>query len=216
MSGEQEKVYKELKRDFLTELADGEILAVPHILSRLGKLLQVTGGFCYMPDNPCNAYHFPNNAKLTELMDVLDELGDKQVIIWASYREEIKLIEMALRAKKYSPLIIFGDTPAQDRLGIIAQFHQGLSQYLIGNAACMGEGLSIYAPYVLVYSRSWKLAERIQSLGRSHRPGAEKFQNVTVIDLVIGESIDQSVLEVLEKKEDLLQGFRIETVRGMI
>jgi len=216
MSGEQEKVYKELKRDFLTQLADGQILSVPQILPRLGKLLQVTGGFAYMPDNPRQAYPFPNNAKLNELIDVLEELGDSPVIIWASYREEIRLIEAALREQKYSPLVIFGDTPAADRLGIIAQFHQGLSQYLIMNPSVMGEGITALSPYVIYYSRSWKLSDRIQSLGRSHRPGAEKYSNVTVIDLVVGDSIDQSVLKALEKKEDLLQGFRIETVRGMV
>jgi len=116
MSGEQEKVYKEIKKDFLTQLANGEILSVPQILPRLGKLLQVTGGFCYMPDDPHKAYPFPSNAKMTELLAVLEELGNKQVIIWATYREEIKLLDQALRATGRSPLVIFGDTPVGDRL----------------------------------------------------------------------------------------------------
>ena len=45
LGGEQRRVYEELRKDFLAELDHGEILAVPDILPRLVKLLQVTGGF---------------------------------------------------------------------------------------------------------------------------------------------------------------------------
>jgi len=215
ISGEQEKVYKELKKDFLTQLANGEILAVPHILSRLGKLLQVTGGFVYMPDNP-NAYLFSNNAKLNELMDVLDELGDKQVIIWANFREEIDLIERALRAKGFSPLVLKREVPSEERLPIIAAFHEGISQYIIASPTLISEGVTILAPYIISYSRSWKLKDRIQSLGRSDRPGSEQFDNITVIDLLVPDTFDETVMQSLDRKEDLLQNFRIETVRGMV
>jgi len=85
------------------------------------------------------------------------------------------------------------------------------------NPSVMGEGITCLASYIVYFSRSWKLSDRIQSLGRSHRPGAEKIaKNVTVIDLIVSDSIDQSVFQALEKKEDLLEGFRVEKVRGMV
>ena len=67
-----------------------------------------------------------------------------------------------------------------------------------------GRGATILVPYVIYFSRGWKLVERLQSLGRHHRPGAERYESVTVIDLIAGGTVDEKVLRSIDEKEDLL------------
>ena len=112
--------------------------------------------------------------------------------------------------------MIDGSTPAFDRLFITEQFNRSQDGVLVANPAVAGEGLTILAPYVIYYSRGWRLGDRIQSLGRSHRPGAEQFNNVTVIDVVAKDTIDERVLEALEGKTELLEKVRPGTVRSMV
>ena len=110
---------------------------------------------------------------------------------------------------------INGDTPEEEREFLLDCFKHGDFQYLCSNPACVGEGLTILVPYVIYFSRGWKLVERIQSLGRHHRPGAEKYESVTVIDLIAGGTVDEKVLRSLDEKEDLLAALNPKKAREL-
>lgn len=217
MGEEQAKAYKELKQHFLTELKNEQeygpdfILTAPYVLPRITKLLEIANGFVYKEGE--KAHRFKTNSKLTELKNLLEEIGDKRVVIWCAFREEIDMISGVLGKASHA---ITGGTAAEDRQPLVDLFNRGVLQYLITNPAVGGEGLTILAPYVIYYSRSWKLGERIQSLGRHHRPGAEQFENVSVIDLVTKDSVDEDVMTALESKEDLLKSVTPEVFRRMI
>ena len=79
LSTEQEHAYWELKTQYVTEL-EGEEFAALHVLSRVTKLLEITSGFLYRDDEP--TYWFKQSSKVAELKDVLQQIGDKQVMIW--------------------------------------------------------------------------------------------------------------------------------------
>jgi SNF2 family DNA or RNA helicase len=213
LSVEQAKVYRDLKRHFVAELADGGELAALHILSRLTKLLEITSGFAYRDDAP--PYRFKENAKLDELKNLLEQIGNKRVCIWAAFREDISIIHEALAAE-HAPEIIWGDTPGDQRQDIVDRFNHNDCQYLICNAATAGEGLTILAPYAIYYSRNWKLGERLQSLGRHDRPGAEMFESVTIFDLIARGCADETVMARLDGKEDLLKSISPKSFREMV
>ena len=237
MGEEQHKAYKELKQHFLTELKSEQeqgpdfILTAPYVLLRITKLLEIANGFVYKEGE--KAHHFKQNSKLTELKNLLEEIGDKRVVIWCAFREEIEMIYHAIshedsgltfhgasiywdKDTRFRTLVLTGNTESELRQPIVDAFNTGKFQYLITNPAVGGEGLTILAPYVIYYSRSWKLGERIQSLGRHHRPGAEKYDNISVIDLVTQDTVDQDVMKALESKEDLLKSVTPETFKRMI
>lgn len=214
LSGEQARVYKELKKEFVAELDNSkEPLAALQILPRVTKLLEITSGFAYRDDQP--PYRFKENAKLRELKAVLEEIGDRRVVIWCAFREDVEIIcDFYHDTEMGGGLnIIHGDTPVSDRQAFVDQFNADAIQYLIANPACAGEGLTILAPYVIYYSRGWKLGERIQSLGRHDRPGSEQFENVTVIDLIAKDTVDERVLAALDAKENLLQSLNPRTAK---
>jgi SNF2 family DNA or RNA helicase len=203
LGDEQRRVYKELKREFMADLDDGTVVLAAQILPRITKLIEVTSGFLYTETEPGkrSTYRFKQNAKLNELHLVLADLGNKRTVIWASFKEDIAIVRDSLLDAR----VITGDTPAAERQSIVDLFNSNQFQYLICNPQAAGEGLTILAPYAIYFSRGWKLGERLQSLGRHDRPGAEQFSNITVIDLVAENTIDVEVLNALQGKEDLLR-----------
>lgn len=213
LSEEQRKVYAQLKRDFVVELESGEELAALHILSRVQKLLEITSGFAYRENEP--TIRFSNNAKLNELKAVLEEIGKQRVVVWCSFREDAAMICEALTGLGEIGQIT-GDTKQENRQAIVDQFNRGEIQYLVCNASCAGEGISLYTPYSIYYSRGWKLGEREQSLGRHDRPGSEQFSNVTIIDLVAADTVDEEVMKALETKKDLLKSITPQYYRRML
>lgn len=215
MSEEQRRASGDLTRHFLTELKDGHILTAPQILARMTKLIEIANGFVYREGE--KPYRFSPNPKIKDMKDLLNEIGDQRVVIWAAYREDIKIIGEALSAAYgESPFTLWGETDAESRQIIADSFNAGDNLRLVANPAVAGEGLTLLAPYVIWYSRSWKLGERLQGLGRHHRPGAERYSNVTVIDLIARGTMDERVMQALEGKEDLLQSITPESFRRMM
>jgi SNF2 family DNA or RNA helicase len=215
LDDEQRRVYKELKREFMADLDDGTIVLAAQILPRITKLIEVTSGFLYTETEPGkrSTYRFKQNAKLNELHLVLAEIGNKRTVIWASFKEDIAIVRNSL---SLDARVITGDTPAAERQNIVDLFNSNQFQHLICNPQAAGEGLTILAPYAIYFSRSWKLGERLQSLGRHDRPGAEQFENITVIDIVAENTIDVEVLNALHGKEDLLKSINPKRIREML
>jgi SNF2 family DNA or RNA helicase len=189
----------------------------------VNKLLQICSGFAYRHETDEPAYHFKQNAKLAELKEVLEEIGNQRVIIWTAFKEEVEIIrEFIIKHRRDKVLEvplgyqITGDTPQRDRQPIVDAFNRNQCQYLICHPACAGEGLTILAPYAVYYSRGWKLGERLQSLGRNDRPGSEQFDNLTVIDLVCPGTVDDEVMKALSDKKDLLDTINPRSFKEMM
>ena len=215
LTDEQKRALKDLKRHYLTELNDGIILTAPHIAPRIQKMLEIENGFVYREGE--ETYRFNPNPKLRELKILLDEIGNQRVVIWATFKEEVDMIAEALidwGCKSFATLV--GSTAKEERQELVDRFNEDKFKYLITNAAVGGEGLTLLCPYAIWYSRGWKLVHRLQSLGRHDRPGAEQFDNLTMIDIVAQGEWDEKVWVSIESKKDLLKSVTPESFKRMI
>ena len=138
-----------------------------------------------------------------ELLDILDECGGK-VIIWASFRESIRQIEKAIQEKYKDKSVVatyFGDTPADERQGIINRFQDPKDKlrFFLGNQATGGYGITLTAANtVIYYSNTFDLEKRIQSEDRAHRIG--QTNKVTYIDITTEKTIDEKIVKALRNK----------------
>ena len=103
LSEEQKKVYKQMKQMALAQL-NGKVVTTATALTQIMRLQQITCGHFKADDGSIQDI---KNNRLTELMDVLDELEGKAVI-WAHYQHDVRKI---IRKSKRSTV--------QDRLWII-------------------------------------------------------------------------------------------------
>jgi SNF2 family DNA or RNA helicase len=98
----------------------------------------------------------------------------------------------------------YGDTDMDERKRVVAEFQDPESEmrFFVGNPSTGGYGLTLTAANTMVYySNSFDLEKRLQSEDRAHRIGQTK--NVTYIDLIAVNTIDEKIVKALRSKIDI-------------
>ena len=215
LSKEQKEIYAQLKETALAFTEDGKVMSTVNVMTQLMRLHQVTCGTFKADDGTVK--HLPNN-RIQALMDCLEET-DGKVIIWATYREDIKKIVESLK-KAYgeaSTVEYHGGVDATLRQEHIAQFQQekGPTRYFVGNAQTGGYGITLTAANTVIYfSNSYDLEKRLQSEDRAHRIG--QTGSVTYVDLVAEKTIDERIIKSLKNKVNIANEIMGEDIRDWI
>ncbi len=194
----QAEVYNRLKKFAYATINKDEV-SFANKLTEILRLHQVTNGFVKSDDGTIQV--FDDCPKLKELMDILEDTEGK-FIIWANYVQNIKTIINKLKEKygANSVVSIFGEVSTEDRQQAVSKFQNDSScRFFVGNPSTGGYGLTLTsASYVVYFSNSYNLEVREQSEDRAHRIGQDK--NVTYIDLIAENTIDEFIVSALDKK----------------
>jgi len=203
LEGEQGRVYKQLKKDAVARIkglkAEG-ILTVRNILTESLRLLQVVGGF--VPTDDGVVQELPEKAKWGALQEVLEEIGDKQVVVWCQFRPEVDWL--ATKLGEYGAVVtLTGGTRSAARAAVVKRFQDGDARFFIGTTAAGGTGITLHASDTeIYYSRDYNLGSFLQSQDRIHRIGQKR--SVSVINLIAAGTVDVSVDAKLDAKEDMM------------
>ena len=211
LTPEQVKAYEEMRRFNMTEL-EGEVMTSLSSLTALIRLHQISCGHVTLDSGETKAL---KSNRMNELLNVLDEVEGK-VIIWASYRFDLKHIEEILKNKfgEESTASYFGDTKDKDRQDIVERFQDKNSKlkYFVGNPSTGGYGLTLTAAHtVIYYSNTYDLEKRMQSEDRAHRIG--QVNKVTYIDLISEGTVDEKIVQSLRSKIDIASAVMGEDVK---
>ena len=198
LTAKQAEIYNRLKRYAYATINQDEV-SFANKLTEILRLHQVTNGFVKSDDGTIQV--FDDCPKLKELMEILEETEGK-FIIWANYVQNIKTIIEKIK-EKYgadSVVSIFGEVSSEDRQQAVSKFQNDSScRFFVGNPSTGGYGLTLTsASYVVYFSNSYNLEVREQSEDRAHRIGQDK--NVTYIDLITENTIDEFIVSALDKK----------------
>ena len=197
LTPEQLKVYNQMKKEALATL-NGKITSTVNALTQLMRLQQITCGHFTADDGSTQSI---KNNRITELMDVLEEIEGK-AIIWAHYQYDITNIIKEV-TKVHGPGSIvdyYGLTPQDERQGNIKKFQDDPKcRFIVGTPATGGYGITLTAANtVIYYSNGYDLEKRLQSEDRAHRIGQKK--SVTYVDLICDETVDEKIVKSLRKK----------------
>ena len=197
----QAEIYNRLKKFAYATINQDEV-SFANKLTEILRLHQVTNGFVNSDDGTIQV--FDDCPKIKELLNILEE-SDGKFIIWANYVQNIKTIISKLKEKygAQSVVSIFGEVSTEDRQEAVRRFQDDDScRFFIGNPSTGGYGLTLTAAsYVVYFSNSYNLEVREQSEDRAHRIGQDK--NVTYIDLIAENTIDEFIVGALDKKMKL-------------
>ena len=196
LSNEQRNAYEILKEHARVVIQDKQS-SIHNKLTEIAKLQQVCSGFLYSDDGKLVEL---SNAKLDELLNVIEEIEGK-IIIWATFRYSIQKIEETLQ-KKYgekSVVSLYGDT--KKRADVVDNFNSSRgARFLVSNPSVGGYGLTLNASsYQIFFNNSYNLEERLQAEARNHRSG-QTADKVTYIDLVAIKTIDEFIIKALKEK----------------
>ena len=197
LSDQQIKLYNSLKENCRAIIED-EMASYNNKLTEILKLQQVCNGFLKTDDGETKEL---TNSKLTELINILDEV-DGKVIIWANFVHNIETIIKTLQYKfgQTSVVSVYGDVAVEARNSAVINFQKNdRVRFFVGNPSTGGYGLNLTkASTVIYFSNSFNLEIRQQSEDRAHRIGQEN--KVTYIDLIAKGTIDEFVLKSLNQK----------------
>lgn len=196
MGAQQKRAYGQMKNDCFTEIANMPV-AAQVALAKIMKLRQITSGFAITPEG--EAVNLPENPKLRELENLIEELGNEQAIIWCQFHWEIKTIKNLLQGKA---VCLYGET--QDKALPVTEFKTRQAQFLIAHPRSAAHGLTLTNCNVEIFyslDYSWEMYE--QARGRIHRSG--QTRHCTNIHLLCANSIDEVILDVLKNKKDAEQ-----------
>lgn len=202
LTPEQDSAYLQMKKLALAQLASGELATTASVLTQIMRLQQICCGF--LTDDNGTMHQLPSN-RLSELLDVIDEI-DGKAIIWATWTADLLRITEALR-KRFGPesaATYYGETPQDERQATIQRFQdpQNPLRFFVGQPKTGGYGITLTAAHtVIYYSNSYDLEIRLQSEDRAHRIGQKR--NVTYVDLVAPGTIDEKILKALRDKIDI-------------
>ena len=197
LTSEQLKLYQQMKTMALAILNGKQVTSVT-VLTQLMRLHQITCGHFTADDG---STQLVKSNRITELMDVLEEVEGK-AIIWANYQHDITNIIKAIVEKYDDESIVdyYGLTPQEDRQENIQKFQNNSKcRFLIGTPQTGGYGITLTAANtVIYYSNGYDLEKRLQSEDRAHRIGQKK--SVTYVDLIAEKTVDVKIVKALRKK----------------
>jgi len=214
LTDEQSKAYATMKSAALA-LLKGKMATAPHVLTQMMRLHQITCGHLKNDDGTVTEI---KNNRLTELLNLLDEVEGK-VIIWANYIHDIEHIVKQIGKKFGEDSIVqyYGAVPSDQRQENIEKFQDPNSKarFFIGNPQTGGYGITLTAANTVVYySNGYDLEKRLQSEDRAHRIGQEK--SVTYVDFIAPKTVDEKIVKALRSKMNIANKIMDEDWRAWI
>ena len=169
------------------------------VLSAITELRQI----CCHPGLVLSGYQ-GGSGKQEMLLELLPSMirSGRRVLIFSQFTSLLKLLEPRLKQEGYETMYLDGNTPAGERLGLTERFNAGEGQVFLISLRAGGSGLNLTgADVVIHFDPWWNPAAEDQATDRAHRIGQTK--KVDVIRLVMGESIEEKVVELGTRKKAL-------------
>jgi SNF2 family DNA or RNA helicase len=193
LSAREHTAYESMLNELRIELAGVGVLNAT-MQARVMKLRQITGGLMYADGRSLEI----GSSKLDELADVLDEIGDRKVVVWAEFTAEIDRL-MRLLAARADTGRIDGTIGLDQRTAFINAFQHGDLRYLVCHPAAAGHGITLTAAsHAIYFSHGFSFETYQQSRDRLHRAGQRN--PCTYYHLVATDTVDERVMRALAHK----------------
>lgn len=183
------KAYRQLERDLLLELDEGQIIAAS-AGALTGKLLQLCNGAVYDSEKRPLAIH---NCKVEAFLEVLEQLNGQHCLVFYNFQHDrdrllAALEPLGLRVRVYQ------NAADEDA------WNAGEIDVLLAHPASCAYGLNLQngGHHIVWFGLTWSLEQYEQANKRLHRQGQR--HPVIVHHLVVQGGMDEDVIESLRAK----------------
>lgn len=188
----QENAYRSMEKEFVVALKNGEDLFAATSLARLMRLRQLAL-------DPDLIEVLSPSAKTNALLDILGDITDTKVVVFSFFSSYLKHIHQLLADRPHE--VLTGETPTEDRVIVRQRFQEDPdTKIMLASLGVGGMGIDLHAASVCIFTDVfWTPAVNHQAEDRLHRIGQKN--PVTVIRLVLPNTIDDDMQEILRRKE---------------
>jgi hypothetical protein len=200
LTPEQKSMYKDLRKNFLLEMREGQILSAPLAVTRIIRLRQILSGHINDVGQE-ESTRIPSNRAAVTLECVQEATG--KVLVWCSFREDIRLLAETLTEAGIGFVEYHGGVSSADREVALKNFKEDDSvRVMLSNPQAGGIGLNLVVANVAIwYSPTFSLQDYLQANDRIHRIGQTK--NTLYIHLVAEGTLERGIYERLMAKKTI-------------
>jgi len=196
MVNDQMKSYEELRVHLVTEIKDQKI-AAPIALTKIMKLREVASGF--LVDEEGKSIDFSGCPKLKALEDLMDELGNRQAIIWCQFVWEVGRVTALCVDRQATFATLYSGT--KNKEDSIDGFISGKYQYMIAHPRSAAHGLTfVNCSHQIFFSLDYSWESYEQARARTHRAGQKN--TCIYYHIMAKNTLEPMILDVLRKKGD--------------
>ena len=200
LNKEERDLYEKIKENILVSIND-QAISAQLAITKLIKLTQITSGFVLTDEN--KIISIKNSSKLSLLKETIEDILPNKIIIWNNFTANIDMVSRLLSNMHIQHVTFDGRIKQKDRHALVEEFQNNPEcKVFVGQIRTGGMGLNLTAAsYVIYFTNTYSLADRLQSEDRAHRIG--QVNKVTYIDLIARQTIEKSILSILQKKLSL-------------
>ncbi|WP_042276556.1 DEAD/DEAH box helicase [[Clostridium] dakarense] len=171
-----------------------------NIFSYLTKIRQL----CLAPELMVKNYN-GKNSKLDTLLDIINDSGDKKILIFSQFTKVLSIIGQRLEKEKIPYSYLDGKTSAEDRVRLVDEFNnKNDNKIFLISLKAGGTGLNLTsASMVIHFDPWWNPAVENQASDRAHRIGQKNVVNV--IKLIAKDTVEERVISLQENKKELIE-----------
>lgn len=198
MSPKQKKAYNEMRDDMVAQLDD--LLVAPNPLSQLIRLNQFASASATVDENGDVTLSAPS-AKVDDLVDLLEEMGEEPLVVAAVSRQLIELAAAKLTKLKISHGLVTGAQSVFERQEAVTRFQAGHLRVILLTLGAGAEGITLTrASRMLFMQESYSEIQNMQAQDRIHRIGSEIHDSVQIIVQIAPGTVEENRLELLATK----------------
>ena len=196
------EIYDEMEREFIVRLENDDIVAANAAVASTKLRQMANGGVFY--NERSKGYRLIHDAKVENLVDLLEELNGEPALVAYEYKHDIERIKKYL--KKHAPQFkdapfVGGHTKDKELRKLLRKWDKGEIPVMFGNPASIAHGLNLQGKggIVIFFSLTWNLEDYEQFIQRVWRQGQKR--RVLVYHIVAKNTVDDAILLALASKD---------------
>ena len=204
LSPSEKKAYADMKSDLATSISKGVYSTSQSMLTQMMRLRQITSG--HLPDDT-GEMHVIGRSKVNVIKSLVQDTleGEKRVVIFALFTQEIEMLREALKAKGTELMIISGGTTTEERMAMRRRFGSSDPQRMVMVAQIKTMSLAVNelvtASHAIFGSMTQQRDEYIQARDRLNRLG--QTRPVTFWHVAAPGTVDEVVMQSHKDRTNL-------------
>jgi SNF2 family DNA or RNA helicase len=199
LNATERKHYTELKKQFMTQLDNGEFVSVTNAISSLVRMQQVSCGFLPLEDG---TYQDIGTSRLDALDAYLAGVSDDKVVIWARFKRDC---DRLIKHFGKNAVDLSGNVSATERTANKERFIADPNiRFVVGSPKAAGvgvDGIQQVCNRAIFYSNSEQALDFWQAMARTSRIGGE--MNAFYCHLIGRKTLDAKIANNLRQKKEL-------------
>lgn len=205
MTAKQEKAYRQMEKDMIALLDD--ILVAPNPLAQLMRLTQLAAAYASVNEDGSLSLMNPS-AKVDDLVDLLEDMGDEPLVVAAESRQLIELAAERLTKIGISHGLVTGAKSVYERQEAVQRFQAGHLRVILLTLGAGAEGITLTRASTMCFMQiPYSNIQYLQARDRVHRIGSEQHEHIRIIKQVTPDTVEERREEILTVK-----GMRMEEV----